>query len=66
MMVLIKKTMEVRKMDHQMWETQIQQKVLRQEASLLLNEKLPFQANTKVMIVHLANKAKKYQREMEN
>ena len=38
--------MEVAKLDHQIRETQIQQKVLSEEASLLLHEKLPFQANT--------------------
>ena len=64
-MGLIKKTMEVTKLDHQMRETQIQQDIVMEEAGLLLSEKLPFQANTKVMIANVSNKAKKYQREME-
>lgn len=62
----IKKTMEVIKLDHQMKKTQIQQKVLREEAGLLLNEKLLFQINTEVMIVNLSYKVKKYQREINN
>ena len=64
-MGLIKKTMEVTKLDHQMRETQIQQDIVMEEAGLVLSEKLPFQANTKVMIANFSNKAKKYQREME-
>ena len=41
-------------------------KVLREEADLLLSEKLPFQANTKVMIVNLSYEVNKYQREIDN
>ena len=41
-------------------------KVLREEAGLLLSERLPFQANTKVMIVNLSYKVKKYQMEINN
>ena len=65
-MGLIKKTMEVMKLDHHLRETKIQQKVLREEAGLLLSERLPFQANTKVMIVNLSYKVKKYQMEINN
>lgn len=66
LMGLIQKTIEVIKLDHQMRETQIQQKVLREEACLLLSKKLPFQVNTEVMIVNLSYKVKKYQREINN
>ena len=63
--LFIKKTMQVMKLDHQIRDSS-PTKVVMEEAGLLLNEKLPFQANTEVMIVNLTNKAKKYQREIEN
>ena len=63
---LIEKTMEVMKLDHQIKETQIQQKLVMEEMELLLNEKLPVQAETKVMLVNLTIKAEEYIREIEN
>ena len=65
-MNLIKKAMEVMKLDHQIRETQIQQEGVMEKAGLLLNEKLLFQANPKVTIANLTNDAKKYQREIKN
>ena len=63
---LIEKTMEVMKLDHQIKETQIQQKLVMEEMELLLNEKLPVQAETKVMLVNLTIRAEEYIREIEN
>ena len=57
--------MQVMKLDHQIRDSS-PTKVVMEEAGLLLNEKLPFQANTEVMIVNLTNTATKYQREIEN
>ena len=65
-MNLIKKAMEVMKLDHQIRETQIQQEGVMEKAGLLLNEKLLFQANPKVTIANLTNDAKKYRREIKN
>lgn len=65
-MGLIKKTVEVMKLDHQIRETKIQQKMVMEEAALLLNEKLPVQAGTTVMLANLTNKAKEYRKEIEN
>nr|KAF6479349.1 hypothetical protein HJG59_002204 [Molossus molossus] len=64
-MGLIEKTVEVMKLDHQIKETQIQQKVVLEETELLLNEKLPVQAETKVMLANLADKTRVYRREVE-
>ncbi|XP_036198664.1 afadin-like [Myotis myotis] len=65
-MGLIKKTVEVLKLDHQIRETKIQQKMVTEEAAFLLNEKLPVQAGTTVMLANLTNKAKEYRKEIEN
>ncbi|XP_035870395.1 coiled-coil domain-containing protein 121 [Phyllostomus discolor] len=63
---LIEKTVEVMKLDHQIKETQIQQKLVMKEMELLLNEKLPVQAETKVMLVNLTMKAEEYIRDIED
>lgn len=65
-MGLIKKTVEVMKLDHQIRETKIQQKMVTEEAAFLLNEKLPVQADTTVMLANLTNTAKEYRKEIEN
>lgn len=65
-MGLIKKTVEVMKLDHQIRETKIQQKMVMEEAAFLLNEKLPVQAGTTVMLANLTKKAKEYRKEIEN
>lgn len=63
---LIDVTMEVMKLDHQVKETEIQQQVVRKETEMLLNEKLPIQAATKVMLANLNYKTKEYRREIES
>ncbi|XP_066199807.1 coiled-coil domain-containing protein 121-like [Saccopteryx leptura] len=64
-MGLIKKTVEVMKLDHELKETQIQQKVVREEAELLLNEQLPVQAEIKVTLANLVDTTKESRREIE-
>nr|KAF6347979.1 coiled-coil domain containing 121 [Myotis myotis] len=63
---LIDITMEVMKLDHQVKETEIQQKMVQKETEMLLNEKLPIQAETRVMLANLAYKTKEYGRDIEN
>lgn len=63
---LIDMTVEMMKLDHQVKETEIQQKVVRKETEMLLNEKLPIQAETKVMLANLNYKTREYRREIEN
>lgn len=63
---VIEKAMEVMKLDHQIKETQIQQKLVMKEMELLLNEKLPVQAETKVMLVNLTMQAEEYMRDIED
>nr|KAF6346805.1 hypothetical protein mPipKuh1_010589 [Pipistrellus kuhlii] len=63
---LIDMTVEVMKLDHQVKETEIQQKVVRKETERLLNEKLPIQAEIKVMLANLNYKTREYRRDIEN
>lgn len=59
-------TVEMMKLDHQVKETEIQQKVVQKETEMLLNEKLPIQAETQVMLANMSYKTKEYRRDIEN
>ncbi|ELK36715.1 Coiled-coil domain-containing protein 121 [Myotis davidii] len=61
---IMEKTMEVLKLDRQIKEARIQQKVVLEETRLLLDEKCQVQADTKFMLDHLTNKTEEYRREI--
>lgn len=61
---LMEKTVEVLKLDRQIKEARIQQKVVLEESRLLLDEKCQVQSDTKFMLDHLTNKTEEYRREI--
>lgn len=63
-MRLMEKAMEVIKLDKEIKEARIQQKVVLEETRLLLDEKCQVQADTKFMLDHLTNKTEEYRREI--
>ena len=63
-MRLMEKTVEAMKLDKQVKEAQIQQKVVLEETRQLLREKVHVEADTKFMLDHLSNKTEEYRREM--